>query len=118
MPPSPAPSSTIILVTNEGMGHADLSLQHKLISTYFTLLVEHELLPAAICFYTSGVKLVANGSPVLEQLKTLEGRGVRLIACNTCLGYYGLNEQLAVGIAGGMTDILEAQWAADKVISI
>lgn len=118
MPPSPAPSSTVILVTSEGMGRGDPPLQQKLLVTYLTLLAEHELMPAAICFYTDGVRTVVEGSPALEPLKTLEARGVRLIVCTTCLNYYGLAERLAVGIAGGMTDILEAQWSADKVITL
>jgi len=83
---------TIILVTNNGMGNADLDLQHKLISN--------------------------TGSPVLEQLKALEANGVRLIICSTCLDYYDLSGQTQVGIIGGMTDIIEAQTKAAKVITI
>jgi sulfur relay (sulfurtransferase) complex TusBCD TusD component (DsrE family) len=82
------------------------------------LLTESNLLPAAICFYTDGVKLVVEGSPVLEQLKLLEARGVHLIVCSTCLNYFGLEDKVQVGIVGGMTDIIEAQWRADKVITL
>jgi selenium metabolism protein YedF len=109
---------TIILVTNNGMGKADLALQHKLAAKYFELLTENTHLPAAICFYADGVKLTVTGSPVLAQLKALEEKGVRLILCSTCLDYYGLNDQAQVGIVGGMTDIIEAQTKASKVISI
>jgi hypothetical protein len=41
-----------------------------------------------------------------------------LISCSTCLEYYGLSEKVQVGIVGGMTDIIEAQVKAAKVISI
>jgi hypothetical protein len=71
-----------------------------------------------MCFYTDGVKLVANGSPVIETLKSLEAKGVRLILCSTCLGYFNLTDQVQVGIVGGMADIIEAQFKAQKVISI
>jgi len=111
-------NSTIILITNDGMGQADKPLQHKLIGTYLNLLNEHNLLPAAICFYTDGVKLVVEGSPVLEQLKMLEAKGVHLVICQTCLNYFGLADQVKVGIVGGMTDIIEAQWQAEKVITL
>jgi selenium metabolism protein YedF len=107
-----------ILVTNNGMGKGDQQLQHKLIRTYFTLLNESDYLPAVIAFYTDGVKLLAAGSPVLEALKALEAKGVRLVACGTCLNHYGLEDKLEVGLPGGMTDIIEAQWRADKVITI
>jgi len=109
---------TIILVTNNGMGQADLALQHKLATKYFELLIQNANLPAAICFYTEGVRLTVTGSPVLEQLKGLEAKGVRLIICSTCLDFYGLSAQTLVGIVGGMGDIIEAQTKAAKVITI
>ncbi len=111
-------SETVILVTRNGMGEADPALQIKLINTYFTLLDENNILPAAICFYTDGVRLVVDGSPVLEPLKSLEAKGVRLILCSTCLNFYNLVDQVRAGIVGGMTDIIEAQRQAGKVISI
>jgi hypothetical protein len=111
-------SETVILVTRNGMGDAEPELQQKLITTYFKLLVENNVLPAVICFYANGVRLVVEGSPVLDLLKALEAKGVRLILCSTCLNYYALVDQVRVGIVGGMTDILEAQRRAGKVISI
>ncbi len=109
---------TVILVTNNGMGKADIALQHKLAAKYFELLMQNTHLPAAICFYTEGVKLSVTASPVLEQLKALEAKGVRLILCSTCLDFYGLSDQIQVGIVGGMSDIIEAQTKASKVITI
>ena len=111
-------TDAIILITREGMGSADPALQHKLLDTYLRLLLENESLPAAICFYTEGVKLVVEGSPLLERLSQVEQRGVRLIICSTCLNYYQLSEKVRVGIVGGMQDILEYQIKASKVISL
>ena len=110
--------SILVMITNDGMGKGDPELQHKLIKTYFRLLDESDTLPAVICFYTDGVKLVVQGSPVIEQLKALEAKGVHLILCSTCLNHYGLLDKVQVGIIGGMTDIIEAQWRADKVITL
>jgi hypothetical protein len=111
-------SETVLLITHNGMGDADPALQQKLITTYFKLLDENNILPAAICFYTNGVQLVVEGSPVIDSLKSLEAKGVRLILCSTCLGYFNLTEKVQVGIVGGMTDIIEAQRQAGKVISL
>jgi selenium metabolism protein YedF len=110
-------SETVILFTRNGMGEGDPALQQKLANTYLRLLDEHNLLPAAMCFYTEGVHLAVEGSPVLEQLQSLERKGVRLILCSTCLDFYHLSERVRVGIVGGMTDIIEAQRRAGKVIS-
>jgi len=111
-------ASMVILVNKNGMGTAEAPLQHTLIRTYLKLLDEHDLLPAALCFYAEGVKLAVEGSPVLEELKSLQAKGVHMVLCSTCLNYYGLADQVQVGVVGGMTDIIEAQWRADKVITI
>ena len=106
------------MITNDGMGQAEEPLRKKLIRTYLRLLDENDILPGAICFYTDGVKLVVEGSHVLDTLKSLEAKGVHLIVCNTCLDYFGLADNVKVGIVGGMTDIISAQWKAEKVITI
>jgi hypothetical protein len=110
--------NSVILVSNYGMGKANNELQLNLIVKYFELLQQYDELPDAICFYTEGVRLAAEGSPILIQLKALEDKGVRLILCSTCLNTMGLTQQVKVGVVGGMTDIIEAQSRADKVISI
>ncbi len=111
--------NTVILLNNNGMGHAPQDLQHKLITVFMTLLIEgDDPLPGAICFYAEGVKLALPDSPILAQLRALDARGVHLILCGTCLDYYNLRDQVAVGIIGGMHDILEAQTRAEKVITL
>ncbi|MGO8786763.1 MAG: DsrE family protein [Terriglobia bacterium] len=110
--------STLLQVIHDGMGAADPELQHTLLRKYLLLLQENETLPGAICFYTSGVKMVVEGSPVLDVLQSLESRGIRLIICKTCLDYFGLLEKVRVGTVGGMGDIIAAQWLANKVISL
>ena len=110
--------NAVILVTNYGMGNADAELQLLLFRKYCELLLQNASLPHAICFYTNGVKLVCEGSPVLDQLKELESKGVHLIICSTCLGYFEQTGSVRVGIVGGMGDILEAQSKAEKVITI
>ena len=111
-------SDTVILINNNGMGKGPLDLQLTLLAKYLELLTLQDELPAAICFYTEGVRLVVEGSPIIEKLQALEGKGVRLIACSTCLNYLGLADKVRVGIVGGMGDILAAQWQAAKVITL
>lgn len=110
--------NTVILVTNHGLGKADEKLQLTLAAKYFELIAQNSELPNAICFYTDGVKLVCEGSPVIEQLRTLDAKGVRLIVCSTCLNYFNLTDKVQVGIVGGMGDIIEAQVKAEKVITL
>ncbi len=110
--------STVILINSDGMGSAEETLRHKLLGIYLGLLRANESYPGAICFYAEGVKMVVEDSPVLEELRELEAKGVRLIVCQTCLQYYGLTEKVAAGVVGGMNDIVHAQWTAGKVITL
>lgn len=100
------------------MGNADKFLQHKLIKSYLKLLIESEELPDVITFYTEGVKLTVDGSPVLEELQTLSDKGVLLFICSTCLNYYGIADKVRVGLQSHMPDILAVQQKADKVITL
>jgi hypothetical protein len=84
MAQSAAARSIVLLITREGMGEAPPDLQRRLLGTYLSLLVDSEMLPGAICFYTDGVKLACEGSPVLPQLQALEAKGVHLVLCQTC----------------------------------
>ena len=111
-------ADAIILITREGMGFADTVLQHQLLDTYLRLLMENNSLPNAICFYTDGVKLAVEGSPLLDRLSQIERKGVHLIICSTCLNYFELTKKVRVGIVGGMPDIIEAQTRASKVITL
>jgi len=111
-------NQTVLLFTRNGLGEAPTDLQGKLAQKYLSLINESGLLPAKILFYTDGVRLACAGSPVLDQLKQLEAKGVELILCKTCLDYFGLENQVESGIVGGMPDIIEAMSKADKVISL
>lgn len=111
-------ASTVVVVNNDGIGTVEEPLRFKLIELYLKMLIENELYPGAICFYANGVRLVVEGSPVLDLLRTLESKGVHLIICVTCLQYFNLKEKVAIGIQGGMNDILLAQWMAEKVITL
>jgi len=109
---------TLVVISREGMGDAEPELRMKLLTTWLTLISESGMLPGAMAFYAGGVKLAVDGSPVLELLRDLESRGVHLILCKTCLDYHGIADRVAVGIVGGMPDIIAAQWAAEKVVSL
>jgi sulfur relay (sulfurtransferase) complex TusBCD TusD component (DsrE family) len=118
MPSRAVDPSLLIQIVSDGMGRGDPELQRKLIRTYLSLLDTNDMLPGAICFFTDGVRLAVEGSPVLGVLRSLESKGVHLVLCRTCLEHYGLTEKVRVGTIGGMTDILAAQWKAGKVVNV
>ena len=112
------PSNVAIVINGNGMGRADTALSHKLVTTFLNMLDLDEKLPRAICLYAEGVKLTTLGSPVLEELQSLADKGVELLVCTTCLNFYDIFDELQVGSAVGMKEIVAAQWRADKVITL
>lgn len=111
-------ANTAIVFNHDGLGQAEEALRHKLATNYLRTLVELGQSPQAILFYASGVKLVATGSPCATELKALAAAGVPLIACRTCLDFYGLMDKVVVGEIGNMLRIVEAQGKAAKVVTV
>jgi hypothetical protein len=112
---------TVILVTRPGLGStapADAEFGREMLDKFFHTLERQPNKPKAICFYTEGVKAVVRGSPFEVGLKLLQGLGVRMIVCGSCVKQYGLEEKLAVGEVGGMPDIVKLMCEAHKVITV
>lgn len=110
--------SIVIVITSDKLGQGEEELGKVLIKSYTYALTETTPLPKAVMFLNSGVKLTTEGSEVLENIKKLEGVGVEIISCGTCLDYYKLKEKLKAGIVGNMYSIIEKMNAAGKVINI
>jgi selenium metabolism protein YedF len=114
----PAGHLLVLVVRGECMGRGDDELGHILMRSFFHTLGEAAPLPDTIIFYNSAVKLVSEGSPVLENLRELCARGVEILACGTCLGHYELRESVAVGETSNMYTIAETMLRAGRVISL
>ncbi len=109
--------NTLILFTRFGVGTAPADLAQKLAGIFLSLLNQANP-PGVLAFYGEGVKLVCEGSPVLDALRTLAAKGSTLVICQTCLDYFNLRDSVRVGTIGGMGDIVAAMAGADKVISV
>jgi selenium metabolism protein YedF len=110
--------STVLVIPSEFMGRGDDELGHVLIRGFFHTLGEVEPVPDTIIFFNSGVKLVTEGSPVLEDLRDLRERGIEILACGTCLGHYDLKDKIAVGEVSNMYTIAETMLGAGKVVNL
>jgi len=108
----------VLVFNSNGMGNATPDLSQLLATNYLKMLTEENHLPAAILFYAEGVKLCCEGSGVTDSLKQLENKGVKLIACATCLNYYNIKDKLVVGNIGTMADIMMYQIHTGKVITL
>jgi len=109
----------VLVVGSEFMGRGeDAELGRILIRAFFHTLGEVAPQPDVIVFFNSGVKLVAEGSPVVPDLLALRDAGITILACGTCLGQYGLKDKVAVGLVSNMYAIAEAMLGAGKVVPL
>jgi DsrE/DsrF-like family len=109
---------TVILFTRNGLGDAPADLGRLLAASFAGLLAQEPEPPARLLFYGEGVKLACADSPILDSLRLLSGRGTEVILCRTCLDFFGLLDEVAVGTVKGMPDILAAMRDAGKVLSV
>jgi selenium metabolism protein YedF len=108
----------VILVTGDSLGRGDEDLGRLLMQRWLHEVGGQRSLPEKVMFLNSGVNLVVEGSPSLDQVRHLEDAGVEIIACVTCLERFGLLDSLAVGRKADMGRTVGALAEASKVVSI
>lgn len=111
-----AKGDLVVVVSSDRMGTGNDELGKVLIKGFIFAVTQLDTLPKAMLFYNGGVTLTTEGSPALEDLKSLEAQGVEIMSCGTCLDYYGLKDKLVVGSVTNMYNIVETQAKAARVI--
>lgn len=104
--PHSAEAAPVYLFMQEHLGQGSDELGGILMRSFFASLQEVEPKPKTLLFLNGGVKLTVQGSAVLPTIQKLEQQGVTVLSCGTCLDYFHLKEQLAVGSATNMFTIL------------
>jgi selenium metabolism protein YedF len=109
-------TSRVLLIQSEGLGRGDDRLGMILMANFLRLLGESPLKPAKIIFWNAGVKLLCEGSPVLDHIQRLEQQGVELAACTTCLEYFDLTEKIKAGKPTTMAKSIETLMNEDTLV--
>ena len=107
--------SKVFLIQSEGLGRGDEKLGAILMNNFLRMLGESEEKPKTMIFWNTGVRLLSEGSPVLEHLKKLEGQGVEILGCATCLEYFDLTKKMKVGKPTNMLRSIYAMFDADMI---
>jgi selenium metabolism protein YedF len=106
-----------LLITSEFLGRGDDELGAKLMASFLRTLLTAESKPDRIVFYNSGVRLLAQGSPVLDVLNDLNKAGVQLVACGTCVGFFKLDDKIAKDRISNMSEIVRVLTEAQNVVT-
>ena len=108
----------MVLISTDRLGIGDDELGKKLIISFIKTIREMGDELWRLVLVNSGVKLVIDGSPVLEDLVAYDNDGLIILVCGTCLTHFGLLEAKKIGETTNMLDIVTAMQLADKVINI
>lgn len=112
----PMGGDTVVAIGSATMGVGNDELGKTLMKGFIYALSQLETLPKTILFYNGGASIPTVGSASLGDLKAMEAQGVEILTCGTCLDFYGLKDQLAVGGVTNMYSIAEKLSKAGKVI--
>ena len=109
---------TLVFIPSSTMGSGNDELGSRLMHNLLATLPEMGPELWRIVLVNSGVELAVAGSPALESLEKLDRAGVSILVCGTCLEFFGLTKNKAVGQTTNMLDIVTSCQLADKVIRI
>jgi selenium metabolism protein YedF len=108
----------LLFVASDALGRGPAELGERLMGAFFTTLLEASPRPATVVLMNTGVRLAAEGSRALDELRALAGGGTDILACGTCLGYFELTGKLAVGRVSNIHEIATLLMEADRVVSL
>lgn len=111
-----APTAYVVVIKSETMGEGSNELGTLLMRAFVNSLKEVERLPSAIILYNGGVKLGIKETDTAQSLAELEKQGVGIVACGTCVDYYGLKNEMAVGAISNMYKITKLVSEAGHVV--
>lgn len=97
----------VILFGSEYVGRGDDTLGFSIMIELLEGILRREEKPVAMIFWNEAVKLLAQGSPCASRIKSLEEKGVKILAGRLCVNELGLTEKLQVGRLASMDEILD-----------
>lgn len=107
--------NVVVTIGSAKMGEGSDELGHILMKAMGYALNQLDPLPDTVIFYNGGAYLTCEGSPILEDVKTLAAEGVEILTCGTCLNFFGIADKLQVGEVTNAYTIAEKCCQADVV---
>lgn len=108
----------VIAVGKATMGEGEKELGEILMKSFFYAVSEDPGDCKDLLFFHGGIHLTTEGSPILEDLKSIEKAGINIYVCGTCLEYYKKKDQLLVGQISNMYTMYETMAKADRLIQL
>ena len=92
----------VIFLTSDQMGAGERTLGETVLESFFALLKQQDPPPAAVFAVNRGVLALTRRSLVSVHLREMSVLGVPVLACRTCVEFYGIDGQLVAGEVSSM----------------
>lgn len=107
----------ILLIKDDRIGEGELG--KRLLDRFFVTLSELAIFPQEILLLNRGILLCIDSQrEVMKELLYLERKGVKILACKTCLEYYGVLEKMNVGEVSSSVVIAQKLMNAKSVLTL
>ena len=116
---SPKPdvnSGFIVLLNSATMGKGNDELGKILMKGFLSTLLELKATPTEIICYNSAVTLALKSSDTAATLQQISKRGIKITLCGTCVDFYNLRDDLAVGQISNMLYIAQRLSSGVRII--
>ncbi len=111
----PVPLEKCLFFSSKHLGSGEEALGTLLMRGFIYSLTELECPPTTLIFMNSAVYLALKDADTVKDLMRLEDAGVNILVCGTCLDYYRVTDELAVGEISNMYSITEALLTGETV---
>ncbi len=108
----------VVFITSDRIGRGDDELGQDLMLNFLHQLSECETKPDFVILMNGGVKLAVEGSEALASLEALEANAVTILACGTCLNFFGIKDKQRAGKPSNMVEITATMLNAKKVVTV
>jgi selenium metabolism protein YedF len=108
---------TVFVFSSSSMGHGNDDLGAILMKAFIHTALSLDQKPDIMIFYNTGVTLVAADSGVVDDLKALEEKGVKILVCGTCVNFFELGGKLGAGTVSNMYDIAGTLSTAGRIVT-
>ena len=114
--PEVAQGPTVFVIASNVMGYGNDELGALLMKAFIHTAVDLEHRPDVVILYNTGVKLAAFDSGLVDDLKALERKGIKILVCGTCVDFFELGGKLGAGILSNMYDIAGTLATAGRIV--
>ena len=91
-----------------------ITLPIEEVGAYLVLARAQEAFASGLVLYWTANNIIT----FTQQYLIMRSQGIEVLACGTCLDYYGLKDQLAVGEISNMYTIAETMLGAGRIVQL